>query len=157
MELVFKCYHASACFVKHACVLLSTIMHCSTATDVPGDLCATRLVQSGRAPRKGRQLHAQRHHYCTRAPLTPRAGFRYTGILFGITNASSSFAGTLSTYTTGRILDATESWAAVFVIIAAVYTASAGVYLAWASADNQFDDLEPAGGSQAAIPKGPWR
>jgi nitrate/nitrite transporter NarK len=65
---------------------------------------------------------------------------RYTGILFGITNASSSLSGTFSTYATGRILDSTNSWAAVFVIIAAVYTASAGVYLAWASADNQFDE-----------------
>lgn len=82
---------------------------------------------------------------------------RYTGILFGITNASSSFAGTFSTYTTGRILDATESWAAVFVLIAAVYTATAGVYLAWASADNQFDQLESAGSSTVSIPKGPWR
>lgn len=113
--------------------------------------------KTGEQTRNGSQLQAEKHRHCTRAPLTPRAGCRYTGILFGITNASSSFAGTLSTYTTGRILDATESWAAVFVIIAAVYTASAGVYLAWASADNQFDDLEPAGGSQAAIPKGPWR
>lgn len=84
---------------------------------------------------------------------------KYTGILFGITNSANSFAGTLSTYATGQILYATQSWASVFILIATVYSASAGVYLLWASSDNQFDNLDSnsAGNSALAIPKGPWR
>ena len=65
---------------------------------------------------------------------------RYAGILFGFTNAGSSIAGTFSTYATGQILFATNgNWSSVFVTIAAVYSASSLLYLAWASADNQFD------------------
>jgi nitrogen fixation-related uncharacterized protein len=92
----------------------------------------------------------------------PVVWYRYTGILFGITNASSSFAGTLSTYSTGQILYATDNWAFVFIVISAVYCATGGLYLAWASSENQFDDLPLASdgnsnGSFGAIPKGPWR
>eukprot|EP00892_Ulva_mutabilis_P002002 jgi/Ulvmu1/11802/UM080_0013.1 len=65
---------------------------------------------------------------------------RYAGILFGFTNAASSIAGTFSTYATGRVLYATNgNWSSVFVIIAAVYSASSLLYLLWASSDNQFD------------------
>ena len=64
---------------------------------------------------------------------------RYTGILFGLTNAASSLTGTGSTYATGAVLDATGSWSIVFEMVAIVYIASAALYAVWASADNQFD------------------
>jgi nitrate/nitrite transporter NarK len=73
---------------------------------------------------------------------------RYTGILFGVTNAASSLSGTCSTYATGQILDATHSWSLVFQVVAMVYVVSAASYATWASTDNQFDTVlseeEPA-------------
>lgn len=67
---------------------------------------------------------------------------KYPAILFGITNSASSLTGTISTYYTGVILDATSSWSTVFVIIASVYVVSSLVYATWASAENQFDSPE---------------
>lgn len=76
-----------------------------------------------------------------------------------MTNASSSFAGTFATYSTGQILYATDNWGSVFGLIAIVYFATTAVYLAWASSDNQFDNLDTAeeDAKAMAIPKGPWR
>ena len=64
---------------------------------------------------------------------------KYPGILFGITSASSSAFGCVSTYATGVLLDMTHSWAIVFEAVALVYIGTTAMYVAWASADNQFD------------------
>jgi len=67
---------------------------------------------------------------------------RYAGTLFGLTNALSSLLGSVGVYGTGRVLDATHSWAAVFQAVAVTYVAGAVTYIAWASAELQDFDEE---------------
>lgn len=64
---------------------------------------------------------------------------RYAAVLFGITNALSSLMGTFSVYATGLILESTESWSLVFQLVAAFYLVGAVGFLAWASAEQQFE------------------
>lgn len=64
---------------------------------------------------------------------------RYAAVLFGITNALSSLMGTCSVYATGLILESTESWSLVFQLVAAFYLLGAVGFLAWASAEQQFE------------------
>jgi ACS family sodium-dependent inorganic phosphate cotransporter len=64
---------------------------------------------------------------------------KYAAVLFGITNALSSLMGTCSVYATGVILDATESWALVFGLVAGFYLLGAVFYVAWGSAEQQFE------------------
>lgn len=64
---------------------------------------------------------------------------RYAAVLFGITNALSSLMGTCSVYATGLILESTESWSLVFQLVAAFYLVGAVGFLAWASAEQQFE------------------
>jgi hypothetical protein len=60
-------------------------------------------------------------------------------VLFGITNALSSLMGTCSVYATGLILESTHSWSLVFQLVAGFYLAGAVAFLAWASAEQQFE------------------
>lgn len=64
---------------------------------------------------------------------------RYAAVLFGVTNALSSLAGTCSVYATGVILDSTHSWALVFQLVAGCYLAGAVAFVALASAEPQFE------------------
>lgn len=64
---------------------------------------------------------------------------RLASVLFGITNAFASLAGSVFVYLIGVILDATGSWALVFKLVAAVNLASAAVYVTCATSDPQFD------------------
>jgi nitrate/nitrite transporter NarK len=64
---------------------------------------------------------------------------RYAAVLFGITNALSSLMGTFSVYATGLILEATGSWQLVFELVAVFYLAGAAAFVAWASAEQQFE------------------
>lgn len=64
---------------------------------------------------------------------------KYAAVLFGLSNTMSSILGSASVYLTGRILDETHSWSAVFSIVAGCYVAGAAAYLAWGSAEQQFD------------------
>lgn len=64
---------------------------------------------------------------------------RYAAVLFGITNALSSLMGTCSVYATGLILESTGSWSLVFELVAAFYLVGAVGFLAWASAEQQFE------------------
>jgi hypothetical protein len=80
------------------------------------------------------------------APAAPAAACcpqdissRYAAVLFGITNALSSLMGTCSVYATGLILESTESWSLVFQLVAAFYLVGAVGFLAWASAEQQFE------------------
>lgn len=60
-------------------------------------------------------------------------------MLFGITNALSSLMGTFSVYATGLILEATDSWQLVFELVAVFYLFGAAAFVAWASAEQQFE------------------
>ena len=60
-------------------------------------------------------------------------------MLFGITNALSSLMGTCSVYATGLILEATDSWTAVFQGVAVFYLLGAAAFVSWASAEQQFE------------------
>lgn len=64
---------------------------------------------------------------------------KYAAVLFGTTNALSSLLGSAAVYTTGRVLDESHSWSAVFDGVAACYIAGAVVYLNFASAEQQFE------------------
>lgn len=64
---------------------------------------------------------------------------RYAAVLFGITNALSSLMGTCSVYATGLILEASGSWQLVFELVAVFYLAGAAAFVAWASAEQQFE------------------
>lgn len=46
---------------------------------------------------------------------------KYSGILFGLTNASASIAGATAVYLTGLLLDATDSWQLVWQSVSVVY------------------------------------
>lgn len=65
---------------------------------------------------------------------------QYASILFGITNASASVAGSVTVYLVGVVLDATgQNWALVFKGVAVTCLASAALYVSCASSEPQFD------------------
>jgi len=64
---------------------------------------------------------------------------RIAPLLFGITNGSSSIAGTVAVYYTGVLRDQGETWGEVWGVVAGVYVVGALVYLALGSGERQFD------------------
>ena len=50
----------------------------------------------------------------------------------------------MSIYATGQVLHATHDWSLVFEVAAGLYLAGAGVYLRFASSEEQFDPLPSA-------------
>lgn len=64
---------------------------------------------------------------------------KYAGVLFGLTNALSSFGGSVSVYMTGVVLDLTHSWSLVFRTVAWCNFLCLGVYLTYATSEPQFD------------------
>ena len=65
---------------------------------------------------------------------------RWAGVLFGLSNGIASIAGSASIYVTGMILHETHDWGLIFAAAAGTYVVGAGVYCAWASCDEQFED-----------------
>jgi ACS family sodium-dependent inorganic phosphate cotransporter len=66
---------------------------------------------------------------------------KYSGILFGLTNASASCAGAIAVWLTGMMLDMTDSWSMVFGAVGCVYLIGYLVFAIWGSGDKQhFDD-----------------
>ena len=64
---------------------------------------------------------------------------KYASVLFGITNATSSLAGSASVFYIGILLDATHSWPLVFQLVSCSYFFSATVYLLCATSEPQFE------------------
>lgn len=65
---------------------------------------------------------------------------QYASVLFGITNACASIAGSITVYAVGVVLDASgQDWALVFRGVAATCIGSAAMYAACASSEPQFD------------------
>jgi ACS family sodium-dependent inorganic phosphate cotransporter len=64
---------------------------------------------------------------------------KYAGVLFGLTNACSSLAGSLSIYATGLVLDWTHSWGRVFGGVMACNLVSLVVFLALGTSEPLFD------------------
>lgn len=60
-------------------------------------------------------------------------------MLFGLTNACASLAGTVGVYAVGALLDWTGSWSLVLTLIAGANVASAAVYMLLASSVQVFD------------------
>ncbi len=86
---------------------------------------------------------------CYRAPVHMQAGgfasnhqdlaSSWTPMLFGLTNACASLAGTVGVYAVGALLDWTGSWSLVLTLIAGANVASAAVYMLLASSVQVFD------------------
>lgn len=65
---------------------------------------------------------------------------RYAGILYGVTNAASSFAGSVAVYGVGVVLDRTQSsWGLVFNSVAWVQMLSLVVYVVFATSVPLFE------------------
>ena len=65
---------------------------------------------------------------------------QYASVLFGITNACASIAGSITVYAVGVVLDASgQDWTLVFRGVAATCIGSAVMYAACASSEPQFD------------------
>jgi MFS transporter, ACS family, solute carrier family 17 (sodium-dependent inorganic phosphate cotransporter), other len=64
-------------------------------------------------------------------------GPTYAGVLMGISNTIAAVPGIIGVAAAGFILRATESFSAVFYLIAAVYTVGLLGYLAWASGERK--------------------
>lgn len=73
---------------------------------------------------------------------------RWAGVLFGLSNGIASIAGSASIYVTGMILHETHDWGLIFAAAAGTYVVGAGVYCAWASCEEQFDDYNDGGGKE---------
>jgi hypothetical protein len=67
------------------------------------------------------------------------AGDRYAPVLFGVTNALSSLVGSASVYATGVLLDAGNSWSAVWTLVAGMYVFGTAGYLLLGSGERQFE------------------
>jgi ACS family sodium-dependent inorganic phosphate cotransporter len=63
---------------------------------------------------------------------------RWAGVLFGLSNGLASIAGSASIYATGLVLHHTHDWSLIFSAAAVTYVLGAGVYLAWASSEEEF-------------------
>ena len=66
-------------------------------------------------------------------------GPKYTGTLMGITNMLGAIPGIIGVYLSGLILNTTNSWDAVFYVVAGVMFFGMIFYLLFASATKQFD------------------
>jgi len=64
---------------------------------------------------------------------------QYAGVLFGLTNAASSLAGSVAVYTTGVVLERTGGWVLVFQAVAAINLFSAAMHLMFSSSEPQFE------------------
>ena len=64
-------------------------------------------------------------------------GPTYAGVLMGISNTVATLAGIIGVYASGRIVQATHSFGAVFQMIAAVYVTGMLLYLRWASGEQK--------------------
>eukprot|EP00775_Hariotina_reticulata_P004108 gene4108-4354_t len=64
---------------------------------------------------------------------------RYAGLLYGITNAGSSFAGSVAVYAVGVVLDWTRDWGVVFGAVAWCNVLSFIVYLSFATSTQLFE------------------
>jgi len=64
---------------------------------------------------------------------------RYAGLLYGITNAGSSFAGSVAVYAVGVVLDWTRDWGVVFGSVAWCNVLSFIVYLSFATSVPLFE------------------
>lgn len=66
---------------------------------------------------------------------------KYSGILFGLTNATASSAGALAVFLTGVLLDQTDSWSVIFGVVSVVYAIGFAGFAAWGSGELQnYDD-----------------
>lgn len=66
---------------------------------------------------------------------------KYSGILFGFSNASASSAGAIAVFATGVLLDKTDSWDVIFGSVAAVYALGFAGFFALGSGELQnYDD-----------------
>ena len=70
------------------------------------------------------------------------AGRKYTALLFGLTNATSSLMGSASVYATGALLDAGYSWSAVFQLVVLAYVLGFFAFVTLASGERQYADDE---------------
>ncbi|SVE55461.1 uncharacterized protein METZ01_LOCUS508315, partial [marine metagenome] len=66
-------------------------------------------------------------------------GPKYTGTLMGITNMLGAIPGIIGVYLSGLILNTTNSWDAVFYVVAGVMFFGMVFYLLFASVEKQFD------------------
>ena len=64
-------------------------------------------------------------------------GPEYAGVLMGISNTFATIPGIVGVAIAGFIVQATNSFSAVFFLIAAVYTIGLAGYLIWASGDHR--------------------
>ena len=64
-------------------------------------------------------------------------GPEYAGVLMGISNSIATIPGIVGVAIAGFIVQATSSFSAVFVLIAAVYTIGLAGYVKWASGDRR--------------------
>ncbi|KAL3143287.1 hypothetical protein ABBQ38_002129 [Trebouxia sp. C0009 RCD-2024] len=65
---------------------------------------------------------------------------KYSGILFGLTNASASSAGALAVFATGVLLDKTDSWSVIFGAVAVVYALGFAGFALLGSGELQYYD-----------------
>ncbi len=61
----------------------------------------------------------------------------YAGILMGISNTIATIPGIIGVAATGLIVQTTQSFSAVFYLIAAVYAVGMFFYLRWASGEQK--------------------
>ncbi len=66
-------------------------------------------------------------------------GHKYTGSLMGITNMLGAISGIIGVYISGLILEVTNSWDAIFYVVAGVMFFGMIFYLLFASVEKQFD------------------
>ena len=66
-------------------------------------------------------------------------GPKYTGTLMGITNMIGAIPGIIGVYLSGLILNATNSWDAIFYVVAGVMFFGMIFYLFFSSVEKQFD------------------
>jgi hypothetical protein len=64
-------------------------------------------------------------------------GPEYAGVLMGISNSIATIPGIVGVAIAGFIVQATNSFSAVFFLIAAVYAIGLAGYVAWASGDRR--------------------
>ncbi len=65
---------------------------------------------------------------------------RNAGIVFGAANTCATIAGLIAVPVSGMILDATDSWALVFGIIAAHYIVGAVIWSLWVGGERLKED-----------------
>jgi ACS family sodium-dependent inorganic phosphate cotransporter len=69
-----------------------------------------------------------------------KAGLRWVGLLYCVTNLPAVMVGTLGVYITGQVLDMTnQDWSYVFGLNAFVYVLGAVAFLAWYDSKREFE------------------